>query len=100
MIHLKLRQGGERVSHKRVREALRGAALVGEAAPPEADAPGRSAAARALARAERRLVGCDRTAEGRVLQCLAIVDNATTETVALVLAQALGGLLVTHVLAA
>ncbi len=35
-----------------------------------------------------------------MLQCLAIVDNATTEAVALVLAQALGGLLVTHVLAA
>jgi len=40
----------------------------------------------------------DRTAEGRVLQCLAIVDDATTEAVALIPARALGGLAVTGVL--
>jgi hypothetical protein len=33
----------------------------------------------------------DRTAEGRVLQCLTIVDDATTEAVAIVPARALGG---------
>ena len=40
----------------------------------------------------------DRTAEGRVLKCLAIVDDATTEAVAIVPARALGGLQVTRVL--
>ena len=40
----------------------------------------------------------DRTAEGRVLKCLAIVDDATTEAVAIVPARALGGLVVTRVL--
>jgi putative transposase len=34
----------------------------------------------------------DRTAEGRVLKCLTIVDDATTEAVAIVPARALGGL--------
>ena len=34
---------------------------------------------------------CDRTAEGRVLKCLTAVDDATTETLAVVPAPALGG---------
>jgi transposase InsO family protein len=38
----------------------------------------------------------DCTAEGRVLKCLAIVDDATTEAVALVPARALGGMAVTR----
>jgi transposase InsO family protein len=40
----------------------------------------------------------NRTAEGRVLQCLTIVDGATTEAVAIVPARALGGLPVTRAL--
>ena len=40
----------------------------------------------------------DRTAEGRVLKCLTIVDDATTEAIATVPARALGGLAVTRVL--
>ena len=40
----------------------------------------------------------DRTAEGRVLKCLAIVDDATTEAVAIVPARALGGIAITRVL--
>jgi putative transposase len=40
----------------------------------------------------------DRTAEGRVLKCLTIVDDATTEAVAAVPARALGGLAVTRIL--
>jgi putative transposase len=40
----------------------------------------------------------DRTAEGRVLQCLTIVDDATTEAVAVVPARAIGGLPVTRIL--
>lgn len=40
----------------------------------------------------------DRTAEGRVLKCLTIVDDATTEAVAIVPARAIGGLPLTRVL--
>src|SRR5688572_11733920 len=40
----------------------------------------------------------DRTAEGRVVKCLTIVDDATTEAVAIVPARALGGLPVTRFL--
>jgi len=40
----------------------------------------------------------DCTADGRVLKCLTIVDDATTEAVAVVPARALGGLPVTRVL--
>ena len=40
----------------------------------------------------------DRTAEGRVVKCLTIVDDATTDAVAMVPARALGGLPVTRVL--
>ena len=39
----------------------------------------------------------DRTAEGRVVKCLTIVDDATTEAVAIVPARALGGVPVTRV---
>ena len=39
----------------------------------------------------------DRTAEGRVVKCLTIVDDATTEAVAIVPRRALGGLPVTRV---
>jgi hypothetical protein len=41
---------------------------------------------------------CDRTADGRVLKCLAIVDDATTEAVAVMPARAFGGLPVTRIL--
>jgi transposase InsO family protein len=40
----------------------------------------------------------DRTAEGRVLKCLAIVDDTTTEAVAIIPPRALRGLAVTRVL--
>jgi putative transposase len=40
----------------------------------------------------------DRTAEGRVLKCLTIVDDGTTEAVAARPARALGGLAVTRIL--
>ena len=40
----------------------------------------------------------DRTAEGRVLKCLTIVNDATTEAVAIVPARALGGRPITRVL--
>ena len=40
----------------------------------------------------------DRTADGRVVKCLTVVDDATTEAVAIVPARTLGGLPVTRVL--
>jgi hypothetical protein len=40
----------------------------------------------------------DRTADGRVLKCLTIVDDATTEAVATIPARSIGGLGVTRVL--
>jgi len=40
----------------------------------------------------------DRTAEGRVVKCLTIVDDATTEAVAIVPARALGGRPITRLL--
>ena len=40
----------------------------------------------------------DRTAEGRVLKCLTVVDDATTEAVGIVTARALGGRPVTQAL--
>lgn len=41
---------------------------------------------------------CDRTAEGRVLKCLTIVDDATIEAIVTVPARALGGLAVARIL--
>ncbi len=101
MIYLKLRQEGRRVNHKRVDRLYAGARLQ-------------------LKRRRRKKVPVadrqpllrpqvpnevwsadfvfDRTAEGRVLKCLTIVDDATTEAVAVVPARALGGLPVTRVL--
>lgn len=46
----------------------------------------------------RNEVVFDRTAEGRVLKCLTIVDDATTKAVAIVAARALGGLPLTRIL--
>jgi transposase InsO family protein len=40
----------------------------------------------------------DRIADGRVLKCLAIVEDATSEAVATVPARSIGGLTVTRVL--
>jgi len=40
----------------------------------------------------------DRTAEGRVIKCLAIVDGATFESVAIVPKRAIGGYPLTRIL--
>ena len=101
MIYLKLRQAGERVNHKRVdriytaerlqiRRRRRKKVPVADRQP--------------LLRPQRPNTVWsadfvfDRTAEGRVLKCLALLDDATTEAVAIVPARALGGLAVTRVL--
>ena len=101
MIHLKLRQAGERANHKRVHRLYVAERL-----------QIRRRRRKKVPLADRQPLVIpmtpneiwsadfvfDRTAEGRVLKCLAIVDDATTEAVAIVPARALSGLTVTRVL--
>jgi len=101
MIHLKLRQAGERANHKRVHRLYVAERL-----------QIRRRRRKKVPFADRQPLVVpmtpneiwsadfvfDRTAEGRVLKCLAIVDDATTEAVAIVPARALSGLTVTRVL--
>ena len=101
MIYLKLRQAGALVNHKRVER------LYTEARPqvrrrrrkkiPVAD---RQPLIRPQAPNEVWSADFvfDRTADGRVVKCLTVVDDATTEAVAIVPARTLGGLPVTRVL--
>jgi putative transposase len=101
MIYLKLRQEGRRVNHKRVDRLYAEAHLQlkrrRRKKVPVAD---RQPLLRPVAPNEVWSADFvfDRTAEGRVLKCLTIVDDATTEAVAVVPARALGGLPVTRVL--
>jgi len=101
MIYLKLRQAGVRANHKRVDRLYAEARLQvkrrrRKKVPPADRQP--------LIRPERinevwsADFVFDRTAEGRVLKCLTIVDDATTEAVAIVPARAIGGLPLTRVL--
>ena len=101
MIYLKLRQAGEHVNRKRVdrlyaaehlqiRRRRRKKVPVADRQPlVRPHAPNEVWSADFI---------FDRTAEGRTLKCLTIVDDATTEAVAIVPARALGGLPVTRVL--
>jgi putative transposase len=101
MIYLKLRQEGRRVNHKRVERLYAEARLQlkrrRRKKVPVAD---RQPLLRPVAPNQVWSADFvfDRTAEGRVLKCLTIVDDATTEAVAVVPARALGGLPVTRVL--
>ncbi len=101
MIYLKLRQAGERVNHKRVERLYTEACLQVRRRRrkkiPVADRHPliRPAVPNDVWSADFVF---DRTAEGRVVKCLIIVDDATTEAVAIVPARALGGLPVTRVL--
>ena len=101
MIYLKLRQEGRRVNHKRVDRVYAEARLqVRRRRRKKVPVLDRQP----LVRPEH----CndvwsadfvfDRTAEGRILKCLTIVDDASTEAVAVEPARAMGGLAVTRVL--
>jgi transposase InsO family protein len=94
MIHLKLRQAGQVVNHKRVERLYREArlqvrrrkrkkVLIGERQP----------LLRPIAANEVWSMDFvfDRTAEGRVLKCLTIVDDATHEAVAIEVERAISG---------
>lgn len=101
MIHLKLRQAGWRVNHKRVERLYR-----------EANLQVRRRKRKKVAVGERQPLFrptqpnqvwsmdfvFDRTAEGRVIKCLTIVDDATHETVAIEVERAISGSGVTRVL--
>lgn len=101
MIHLKLRQAGMIVNHKRVERLYREAKLqvrrrkrkkvpVGERQPLL-----RPTAANQVWSMDFVF---DRTADGRVLKCLTIVDDATHEAVAIEVEPAISGLMLTRVL--
>ena len=103
MIYLKLRQEGRRVNHKRVDRLYAEARLqVRRRRRKKVPLADRQPLARPRGRNEVWSADFvfDRTADGRVLKCLTIVDDATTEAVAVVPARALGGLPVTRVLEA
>jgi putative transposase len=101
MIHLKLQQAGEAVNAKRVHRLYVEARLQirrrRRKKVPVVDRQPlvKPAAANDVWSADFVF---DRTAEGRVLKCLTIVDDATTEAVAIIPARALGGPAVTRVL--
>jgi transposase InsO family protein len=101
MIYLKIRQAGIVANHKRVDRLYAEARLQikrrGRKKVPVADR-------QPLVRPQQvnevwsADFVFDRTTEGRVLKCLTIVDDATTEAVAAQPARALGGLAVTRIL--
>lgn len=101
MIYLKLRQAGVVANHKRVDRLYAEARLQVKRRRrkkvPQAD---RQPLVRPQALNEVWSADFvfDRTAEGRVLKCLTIVDDATTEAVAIVPARAIGGVPFTRVL--
>jgi len=101
MIHLKLRQAGERANHKRVHRLYVAERLqIRRRRRKKVPVADRQPLVKPTAANEVWSADFvfDRTAEGRVLKCLAIVDDATTEAVAIVPARALGGIAVTRVL--
>ena len=101
MIYLKLRQAGTRGNHKRVERLYTEARLqVRRRRRKKIPVADRQPLVRPQAPNEVWSADFvfDRTAEGRVVKCLTVVDDATTEAVAIVPARALGGLPVTRVL--
>jgi transposase InsO family protein len=101
MIYLKLRQAGERVNHKRVDRLYTAERLqIRRRRRKKVPVADRQPLVRPTWPNEVWSADFvfDRTADGRVLKCLAIVDDATTEAVATVPGRSLGGPAVTRVL--
>jgi transposase InsO family protein len=101
MIHLKLRQGGQLVNYKRVERLYQEAKLQVRRRKRKKVLPGeRQPLVRPIAANQVWSMDFvfDRTAEGRVIKCLTIVDDATHETVAIEVERAISGLGVTRVL--
>ena len=101
MIYLKLRQAGQQVNHKRVDRLYA-----------EAGLQVRRRKRKKVPVSDRQPLGrpqqanqvwsmdfvFDRTAEGRVIKCLTVVDDATHEAVAVVPERAIGGHALTRIL--
>jgi transposase InsO family protein len=101
MIYLKLRQAGQQVNHKRVERLYA-----------EAGLQVRRRKRKKVPVSDRHPLGrpqkadqvwsmdfvFDRTADGRVIKCLTIVDDATHEAVAVVPERAIGGHVLTRIL--
>jgi transposase InsO family protein len=101
MIYLKLRQAGEVVNHKRVDRLYAEAGLqVRRRKRKKIPAADRHPLERPLAANQVWSMDFvfDRTAEGRVIKNLTIVDDATHEAVAIVPERAMGGLQLAHIL--
>jgi putative transposase len=101
LIYLKVRQEGPLINHKRVERLYAEARLqVRRRRRKKVPLADRQPLMRPQAANEVWSADFvfDRTAEGRVLKCLTIVDDATAEAVAVVPARAIGGLGVTRVL--
>ena len=101
MIHLKLRQGGQLVNYKRVERLYQEAKLQVRRRKRKKVLPGeRQPLVRPIAANQVWSMDFvfDRTAEGRVIKCLTIVDDATHEAVAIEVERAISGLGVTRVL--
>ncbi len=101
MIYLKLRQAGLRVNHKRVDRLYALAKLqVRRRKRKKVPVAERAPLVRPLAANHVWSMDFvfDRTAEGRVIKCLTIVDDATHESVAIVPERAIGGHPLTRIL--
>ena len=101
MIHLKLRQAGLPVNYKRVERLYQEARLQVRRRKRKKVPPGeRQPLARPEAANEVWSMDFvfDRTAEGRVLKCLTVVDDATHEAVVIEVERAISGLGVTRVM--
>ena len=94
MIYLKLRQAGQRVNHKRVERLYAEASLqVRRRRRKKVPVADRQPLGRPLSANQVWSMDFvfDRTAEGRVIKCLTVVDDATHEAVAIVPERAIGG---------
>lgn len=101
MIYLKLRQSGQPVNHKRVERLYAEAGLqVRRRRRKKVPVADRQPLGRPLAanRVWSMDFVFDRTAEGRVIKCLTVVDDATHEAVAVVPERAIGGHSLTRIL--
>lgn len=101
MIYLKLRQAGERVNHKRVERLYALAGLqVKRRKRKKIPISERQPLIRPTAadRVWSMDFVFDRSADGRVVKCLTIVDDATHEAVAIVAERAIGGQMLTRIM--
>ena len=101
MIYLKLRQAGQRVNHKRVERLYAEAGLqVRRRRRKKVPVADRQPLGRPLSANQVWSMDFvfDRTAEGRVIKCLTVVDDATHEAVAIVPERAIGGHALTRIL--